>query len=160
MRSRRVVLQLLAGGAIRAAVSSGQSGGDLRLIERRIFDAVNRERRRRNVPELDWDARLAAEARRHSMRMASAGFHSHTDPVRGDLVPRLNANGIPWHECAENIFIEQGYEGDPVPRAVRSWLESRGHRKNMLSPLYTHSGVGAEVSDDAVLCVTQEFTRP
>lgn len=160
MRSRRYVLRLLAGGAAGAVAASGQSGGDLRVMERRIFDAVNRERRRRNVAELEWDARLAGEARRHSERMAAAGFRSHTDPVRGDLVPRLNANGIPWHECAENIFIERGYEGDPVPRAVRTWMESRGHRKNMLSPLYTRSGVGVEVSDDATLCVTQEFTRP
>jgi uncharacterized protein YkwD len=160
MRSRRFVLQLLAGVAARAAVSSGPSGGDLRLMERRIFEAVNRERRRRNVAELEWHVPLAAEARRHSTRMATAGFYSHTDPVRGDLEPRLKAYGIPWHECAENIFIEQGYEGDPVPRAVRNWLESRGHRKNMLSPLYTLSGVGAEASEDGILCITQEFTRP
>jgi uncharacterized protein YkwD len=92
--------------------------------------------------------------------MAAAGFYSHTDPVRGVLESRLKAYSIPWHECAENIFIEQGYEGDPAPRAVKNWLESQGHRKNMLSPLYTLSGVGAEVSEDGVLCITQEFTRP
>jgi uncharacterized protein YkwD len=155
MFSRRIVLQRLA-----AAVASGRSGGDLRAMERSIFDAVNRERRRRRVGELEWDVQLAAEARRHSARMAAVGFYSHTDPVRGGLESRLNAYSIPWHECAENIFIEQGYEGDPAPRAVKNWLESPGHRKNMLSPLYTRSGVGAEVSADGVLCITQEFTRP
>ncbi len=157
MHSRRWVLQLLA-GSVTAAY--GQSGGELRALERRVFEAVNRERQRRRLTALAWDAQLAGEARRHSARMAAAGFHSHADPVRGDLEPRLKAYGIRWRDCGENIFVERGFEDDPVARAVRGWLESRGHRKNMLNPVFTHTGVGADVSDDGFFCLTQEFTRP
>jgi uncharacterized protein YkwD len=157
MRSRRWVLGLLAGAA---AAARAQSGGELRAIERRVFEAVNRERRRRGLGALAWDTQLAGEARRHSARMAAAGFHSHEDPVRGDLEPRLKAYGIPWRDCGENIFVERGFDGDPVARAVKGWLESRGHRKNMLNPVFTHTGTGADVSDDGFFCLTQEFTRP
>jgi uncharacterized protein YkwD len=160
MHSRRFVLQLLVGVAAGATDLADLTAADLRRFERRVFDAVNRERRRHRLQALIWDERLAAEARRHSKRMATAGFYSHTDPVRGDLIPRLKAAKIVCRECGENIFIAQGPDAASAPLAVRNWLKSPGHRKNMLNPLYTHSGVGAAVGRDEMLCLTQEFTLP
>ena len=123
------------------------------------MDAANRERRNAGIAELAWDESLAIEARRHSGRMAAAGFFSHDDPLRGELAPRLDADGIPWHDCAENIILlPQGGE-NPVALAVQEWLASPGHRNNMLNPIYTRSGVGIASASDGRLWITQEFTH-
>jgi uncharacterized protein YkwD len=148
----------LASVASRARPAS-VSGSELSGLERRIFQAVNAERRERGLAELRWSEPLAAEARRHSRRMAARWFTSHDDPERGDLTKRLAAAGIPWRECAENILSEQGYE-EPGAEAVKSWMASPGHRRNILNPRVTHTGVGAALRADGTLLVTQEFTRP
>jgi uncharacterized protein YkwD len=142
-----------------SAESLSRLSGEEQSLERRVWEAINRERRRAGVGELAWDEALAAEARRHSARMAQAGFFSHCDPVRGDLAPRLDADGIPWHACAENIILlEQGDE-DTVAVVVKAWLASSGHRKNLLNPVYTRSGVGVAASSGNRLWMTQDFTH-
>ncbi len=156
--SRRLAIQLLATAAL-SAKGVSRPPGQAQSLERRVWEAINQERRKESIGELAWDEALAGEARRHSARMAQAGFFSHCDPVRGDLVPRLDAAGIPWHDCAENIILlEQGDE-DPVPVAVKAWLASPGHRKNLLNPVYTRSGVGIAASGGDRLWITQDFTH-
>jgi len=155
--SRRLAIQLLATAAI-GAQDAFRLPGEAPSLERRVWEAINRERRREGAAELAWDEALAAEARRHSARMAEAGFFSHCDPVRGDLAPRLDADGIPWQACAENIALLEGDE-DPVAPAVKAWLASPGHRKNLLNRVYTHSGVGVAATGGDRLWITQDFTH-
>jgi uncharacterized protein YkwD len=149
-----VALASVAGRARPASV-----GSELSALERRIFQAVNAERRERGLTELRWSEPLAAEARRHSRRMAAQRFTSHDDPERGDMTERLAAEGIPWRDCAENIFSERGYE-EPGAEAMKRWMASPGHRRNILNPRFTHTGVGAALRTDGTLLVTQEFIRP
>ena len=156
--SRRLAIQLLGTAAI-SVLNASRLPGEAQSLERRVWEAINNERRKEGVRELAWDEALAAEARRHSARMAEAGFFSHFDPVRGDLVPRLNSVGIPWRDCAENIILLEEGDEDPVAPAVRAWLASPGHRKNLLNPVYTRSGVGIAASGDDRLWMTQDFTH-
>ncbi len=128
-------------------------------IEKSIFEAVNQERRAQGLNELKWDNALAAEARRHAMNMAGRRFFSHVDPVRGDLAARLREDKIRWRTCEENIFQEQGYP-DPAAEAVRGWLNSPGHRANLLSPAVTNTGVGVAVRGDGTYFMAQVFMRP
>jgi uncharacterized protein YkwD len=154
--SRRLAIQLLTAGVMSAGIVPRRPG-DEQSLERRVWEAINRERRREGARELAWDQALATEARRHSTRMAEAGFFSHHDPERGDLVPRLDADGIPWRDCAENIILFKQSEEDPVEVAVKAWLASPGHRKNLLNPVYTLSGVGIAAGRDNRLWMTQDF---
>ena len=90
--------------------------------------------------------------------MASDRFFSHIDPLRGGLTRRLNAAGVHWTMCGENIFQAEGYD-DPVPVAIDGWMKSSGHRRNILDPNFTHTGVGFMLGPGRVFYVTQEFVR-
>jgi uncharacterized protein YkwD len=131
----------------------------LTALERQVFQLVNNERTYRGLAELQWDDRLAAEARRQASNMAARGFFSHVDPVRGDVPDRLAKAGIPWSRFEENLLQQLGYE-DPARFAVLSWMESPGHRKNILDKEVTHAGVGAARRGDGALFLAQEFIRP
>ena len=136
-----------------------RQSGERQSLELQVWEAIDWERHQKGVLELDWDDALAAEARRHSARMARAGFFSHCDPERGSLVPRLDADAIHWRDCAENIILLPPGDQDPAEVAVKAWLSSTGHRKNLLNPAYTRSGVGIAISDDDRLWMTQDFAN-
>jgi uncharacterized protein YkwD len=131
----------------------------LAAIERRIFDLVNQERTSRGLNALAWDDRLADAALSQSRSMARRGYFSHVDPVRGDLAQRLKEAKIPWHRIAENIFTEKEF-ADPAQRTVQSWMNSPGHRRNVLDKELTRAGVGAARAQDGTVYVDQIFIRP
>ncbi len=131
----------------------------LRALARKVFDKVNRQRRLHGLHELAWSDALAEQARRQSANMMERGFFSHIDPVRGALATRLNAGGIRWSRCGENIFREQGME-EPADEAVEGWMKSPPHRESLLDPLFTQSGVGIAISPDTEYFITQDFIRP
>jgi uncharacterized protein YkwD len=142
-----------------------QSGGttgaarEAAVLARRTFDAVNAQRVQAGLAPFKWNDALAAAARDHALSMAGRDFFSHNDPVRGRLAERLKSRGIPWRMCAENIFMEEGYK-DPVPRAVEGWMNSPGHRENILEPRLTDSGVGTAVTAGGRRYFVQIFTIP
>jgi uncharacterized protein YkwD len=117
---------------------------------------VNEERRARGLPALAWDSKLASAARQHSERMVQGGSFSHVDPEFGDVAARLNRLGIPWKKCAENIAEQNGFQ-NPAEIAVRNWMQSPGHRKNILNRDYTRTGVGVAVRRDGTTTFTQIF---
>jgi uncharacterized protein YkwD len=125
--------------------------------EGRLLELANRERKARGLGALEWDDALAAAARWHSSRMAEAGFFSHEDPERGGLRKRLQAAGVKRAAIAENLHQSQGYP-DPAAAAVRNWLRSEGHRRNLLGN-YRLTGVGVWRARDGSVYVTQIFAR-
>lgn len=142
------------------ALPAGQSYRDtLRRMEKQIFDEVNDVRVRRGLKRLQWDEKLAAMAREHAINMAGRRFFSHVDPVLGDIDPRLAKHEIRPKAAGENLFMSQGYD-QPVPEAIEQWMNSPGHRKNILGGAYTHTGVGAAYSSDGNLYFVQEFALP
>ncbi len=129
---------------------------NLRKIEQQIHQEVNRAREAANIPSLKWNEPLAAEARRHASRLATRRFFAHEDPTRGDLASRLDKSGIEWQRCAENLY-EQGGSSNPAKGAVKTWLDSPGHRKNMLDSMLTDSGVGVALQSNGTLVVVHEL---
>ena len=149
--NRRSFSGLLIVGAIQAA---GRTDGP--AVEEDVFSAANRERRLRRLPALSWNDRLAAVARRHSERMARLRFFSHTDPERGDLADRLEAAGVAYQACGENLYRQSGMP-DSASGAITAWLRSRGHRSNLLSSLYRKTGVGVAVGSGGEYTITQLY---
>ena len=125
-------------------------------IEQRIFQAINQVRQDNKLPPLKWNTKIADVARSHSMRMATKRFFSHEDPKFGGPDNRLSTAGIAWRRCGENIFEEYG-ERDPVQSAIRGWMQSSGHRKNILTKEFTHTGIGVAVGRDRGYTITQMF---
>jgi uncharacterized protein YkwD len=128
---------------------------DLRSIEQHVYQNVNQERSSFRLPELNWNEQLADEARRHANRIANGRFFAHQDPMRGDIDRRLNISGIKWSRCAENLY--EGNRGDLPKEAVKAWLQSSGHRKNMLDSVFSETGIGAAVRPDMTIVIVQEF---
>jgi uncharacterized protein YkwD len=123
--------------------------------ENRILMLVNRKRRERGIRPLVWDDELARAARTHSERMATLGFFGHDDPDRGAIGERLG--GVARRAVAENLHRSYGYS-DPAEVAVDGWMMSQGHRRNLLSGIYTRTGIGVVRAKDGSTFATQIFS--
>ena len=142
------------------AMPAAPAGGDPpRVLTRKVFDKVNRQRQLHGLRELVWNDAVAEQARRHSANMMERGFFGHADPQRGSLASRLSRAGIRWSRCGENIYRESGME-EPADDAVEGWMRSPAHRASILDPLFTQSGVGIAINADTEYFITQIFIRP
>ncbi len=150
MTRRNMLQSALAGAAIPRAV------GD---PARRIFERVNELRVASGVGALVWSDVLGVCARQQSDRRNELRFPAHVDPERGDVAARLDAAGVKWSHCGENLFREIGYD-DPVHYAVVCWWYSAGHKQNMLNPVFTETAVGVTRGADGTYFATQIFVAP
>jgi len=146
-------------------------------LERAILEHTNRERALHGLPALEVDDQLAAVARGHSADMAARGYFDHRTPQGRTPSQRAEACGYNIRKrlgggrfavgVGENIqkmptgvVLGIGQvDNDPesVARAqVRSWMKSPGHRRNILSRVYTRLGVGVAY-DGTYYFSTQSF---
>jgi uncharacterized protein YkwD len=118
------------GSAKAAAAFNGQ--------EQAVFDLVNQERAIQGKPLLRSDSRLTAAARAHSQDMAEQNYFSHTGANGSSPGQRIQAQGYAWNAWGENIAY-----GYATPEAVmNAWMNSPGHRANILNTLFCDIGVG------------------
>lgn len=158
-------------------VTLPQANGDIPKLEQRIYAYANQERQQQGLPALQCDAALASIARGHSQDMASNNFFSHTNQRGQDPTARASAAGYAIRRdlggnrysigIGENIgkmptgnVIGQGYvNNDPESIAqalVQAWMESPGHRQNILNTQYVRIGVGVAY-DGTYYFGTQNF---
>lgn len=125
--------------------------------EREIFAMVNEQRRRSNLPELEWDAELAHLARAYSKTMADEGFFDHFDSNGGTVVQRAEKARVKnWTKIGENLFYCENLE-EFSRVAVRGWMKSPTHRDNILDPEWNRSGIGIYEASENQIYVTQVF---
>jgi uncharacterized protein YkwD len=126
-------------------------------IEHRVFDLINDERIKNGLQPLIWTDKSAITARFHSANMSQTSYFSHKDLIGNRVEDRLNKFGVTdWRMAGENIAWISGYD-DPTARVVESWMNSPGHRKNILQPKYRESGIGLAITDDHKFYFTQVF---
>lgn len=119
------------------------------IYAEQVHGRVNALRTRYGLPELQWCELLAEAAEKHSREMAVYGYFDHISPVSGmGLYERISALGAHFIAASENIAVNHP---DGI-FAVSGWLNSPEHRKNILNPDWTHTGIG--VFDK---CYTQIF---
>ncbi|WP_230986766.1 CAP domain-containing protein [Cohnella fermenti] len=106
--------------------------------ELEVFRLVNEERTSRGIAALTLNSRLAELARLKSIDMRDNNYFSHTSPTYGTPQQMLDRFGVEYRAYAENIAA-----GQPTPAdVVRVWMNSAGHRANILDPRFTDTGVG------------------
>lgn len=116
-------------------------------IARDIFERVNDERVARGLSRLVWDEGLAELSRRWSEEMIVTGFRHSTEEFR--LAPAFAWTG-------ENIHM-----GSPSASTAHvGWMESDGHRDNLLLPQHTAIGVGVVCRNDGRMWATQILGLP
>ena len=121
--------------------------------------AINAERAAESLGALTMDEGLRAVARAHSQDMVDRDFFSHTNPDGDSVGARLADAGISYRMAGENIAWNMGF-ADPVTTAVDGWMNSPGHRANILRPEFTHTGIGVAVTAQNAYYFTQVFTDP
>lgn len=103
-----------------------------------VIGLTNGERARAGLRPLSDDQRLASAAQAHSADMAARGFYSHTTPEGAEPWDRAAAAGAAHRGIGENIACGQRTPAD----VVLGWMNSPGHRANILKPDFTHIGIG------------------
>ena len=105
-----------------------------------VLDRVNEERAAVGQPPLAWDDDVAETAYQHSLDMDLRDFFSHTNP--DGLLPwdRLTADGVSYRSAGENIYWASWSAS--AAQAMDAWMNSTGHRDNILRAGWTHTGIG------------------
>ncbi len=121
--------------------------------ERQLFEALNRERAAQGLTALHWDAALFKAARQHALRMADLNMLEHQLPSEPNLERRLAETGAHFSAIAENIAFGRD------PQTIhKGWMDSPGHRKNILDPRLTSVGIAA-VHGTGGLFAVQDFSQ-
>lgn len=132
------------------------SAGTMTSFENEVITLVNRERTKRGLMALKQNWQLCRVARYKSQDMAAKHYFSHTSPTYGSPFTMIQNFGIRFSAAGENIAM-----GQRTPQEVMtSWMNSPGHRSNILSPAYTQIGVGAAKDSRGVIYWTQQFIKP
>ncbi|OMP66758.1 CAP domain-containing protein [Domibacillus epiphyticus] len=115
-----------------------QTAGSVSAFEQQVFELVNQERAKQGVKPLQLDTKLSDVARAKSKDMKDKGYFSHQSPTYGSPFDMMKQFGITYKTAGENIA-----KGQQTPEEVmKAWMNSDGHRKNILSADFTHIGVG------------------
>jgi len=110
----------------------------LSAYEQKVVDLTNQERAKNGLPALKVDLTLSKMAREKSRDMSANSYFSHTSPTYGSPFGMMKKYGITYRYAGENIAM-----GQRTPEeVVKAWMNSEGHRKNILSPNFNHIGVG------------------
>ena len=106
--------------------------------EKEVVRLVNIERRANGLSDLTYDWQLSRVARYKSEDMKNNNYFSHTSPTYGSPFQMMKSFGISYRSAGENIA-----KGQKTPaEVVNAWMNSSGHRANILNSSFTHIGVG------------------
>jgi uncharacterized protein YkwD len=136
-----------------------ESRGSLSNDEFQIHYLVNNERRKKGLGDLYWEESLARMARTYSRQMARESFFSHFDRDGNSVVERAQSSNIRgWSKIGENLFFCEGYDSFDA-LAVRGWMDSPEHRRNILDRQFNGTGIGVAQTRDGRIYITQVFIR-
>ncbi len=160
-----------------------ESGFDSALIEKYIFELTNDERQQRGFSSLTRVSAIDSIARNHSLDMSNRNYFSHYSPEGNDPTDRGNMVGYTCKKdygsyytegLGENIFLSPTYSSYMTKGATLSynwledeeivakglvdgWMDSPGHRENILDGQYDRIGVGVVINSDEYVYSTQNF---
>lgn len=133
------------------------AAAELEAMELEVFDLANTFRVEKGVKTLAWNDIIAKAARLHSEDMAARDYFEHTNPEGKSAGDRMMAQGAgSFKTWGENIAA--GY--DNAIDAHYGWVNSSGHRANMLKETFTTLGVGVADGGDYGIYYTQNFFTP
>lgn len=121
--------------------------------EAQVFTLVNTERAKVGCTALTADDRLTAAARGHSTDMATRNYFSHDTPEGVSVGTRVTNTGYKWSMVGENIAWGQA----TAAAVMTSWMNSAGHKANILNCGYRSLGVGMAYDSNRRPYWTQDF---
>lgn len=128
----------------------------INALENEVIRLTNLERTKRGLPALKANWQLSRCARYKSQDMINKNYFAHQSPTYGSPFDMIESFGISMAAGGENIAM-----GQRTPQeVVTAWMNSPGHRSNILSTAYTQIGVGVAKSRTGSYYWTQMFIRP
>jgi uncharacterized protein YkwD len=154
----------------------------LSLLEIRVHELINKQRTENGLGALQFDPALADIARNHSEDMAAQDYFAHVNPAGQDPTARGIAAGYSCRKnygsyytygLAENLFQNNLYSSatyysnrttvyswtspeEIAQSSVAGWMNSSGHRENILTPSYGREGIGVAIVSEKVY-ITEDF---
>ncbi|MEK4245579.1 CAP domain-containing protein [Psychrobacillus sp. FSL K6-2684] len=119
-------------------------------VIQQVVDLTNAERAKEGLAPLKIDSALTKSAQLKSQDMKDNNYFSHTSPTYGSPFDQMKSLGINYKSAAENIAMGQR----SAEEVVQGWMNSAGHRANIMNGSYTHIGVGLS---DSGYYWTQQF---
>lgn len=119
-------------------VGSGTTtNSNLNANEKEVFDLINKERAANGLKALEIDYEVQRVARIKAQDMVDSGYFAHESPTYGTPFNMLKNFGISYKTAGENIAGNSSNSG-----AVTAWMNSSGHRANILNSSFNYTGIG------------------
>ncbi len=137
--------------------STGCSGAaTTQELAAQVVVLANAERANAGVAALTVNPTLQAVAEAYAEQMVTQGFIGHTDPAGNSIDDRVTAAGYSWIAVGENL----AYGPCTAEDAINGWMNSEGHRANILNAVFTETGVGAYPGPDYPMYWVHVFATP
>lgn len=142
--------------AAQESSNANSAQSDTSVMEKQVLAYVNEYRVQNGLKPFEWSDELGDVARAHSKDMADNNFFSHTNLSGQTPFDRMDKAGIKYTAAAENIAAGK----KDAKSVVESWINSDGHRANILNPELNKLGVGCYVNNNSKYGIywTQSFT--
>lgn len=128
---------------------------DVKALEQKVIDLVNQQRAYNGLPALKANWEVSRVARYKSQDMIDKRYFAHQSPTYGSPFNMMENFGIRFSAAGENIAY-----GQRTPQEVmNSWMNSPGHRSNILNRTYNQIGVGVAKSSNGTFYWTQMFIK-
>lgn len=136
-----------------AAQKPAATASNVSEFEKQVANLVNQERQKAGLKPLQLDTKLSDVARTKSKDMMNKGYFDHQSPTYGSPFDMMKQFGITYNSAGENIA-----KGQQTPQEVmNAWMNSEGHRANILNGSFTHIGVGFVKDSQGTTYWTQMF---
>lgn len=120
------------------ASKSEKAPASVSEFEKKVVELTNAERQKQGLKPLQIDENLSKAAKAKSEDMKSKNYFSHNSPTYGSPFDMMKKFGVQYSTAGENIA-----KGQASPEeVVQAWMNSEGHRKNIMNSSFTHIGVG------------------
>ncbi|MCW3006048.1 MAG: polymerase, partial [Solirubrobacterales bacterium] len=120
------------------------TAANVAAIRAAVLCLVNAQRANAGLSQLGDNGQLQAAAQGHSDDMVARGYFSHTSADGRDMTARIQAAGYVGQTWGENIAWGGGSLATPA-QIVGNWMNSAGHRANILNGAYSDSGIGVAI---------------
>jgi len=139
----------LIAAALLAWTPQPATGWDQSSAEATLWQLLNGDRTNNGLAPLGYHGTLASLAQWRSKDMVDRNYFDHTILGTGyEVYHWYDANGLSWNSGGENIGWNNGYSDADSPIMInQGFMNSDGHRANIMNPAWTHGGVGAYGAD-------------
>jgi uncharacterized YkwD family protein/spore coat assembly protein SafA len=128
----------------------------LKAIEDEIVRLVNVQRVQNGLQQLTQNWQASRVARYKSQDMIDKNYFAHISPTYGSPFQMMESFGLRFSAAAENI----AYGQRSAQEVMSSWMNSAGHRANILNRSFTQIGVGVAKKANGTMYFTQMFLKP